>query len=103
MKKIILVLLLFLNLNSVFASSEKPSEEKYCVMATDIIEAIMVSKNETKREGMKNKLIKCFNGIPKFKVVFEKVYSEKREQIRDDIEPVYRDRFIEIGSILGIK
>ncbi len=102
MKKIVLILLCFITLKSVFASSNN-SVNKHVKVAVVALDTATTSEDEAKREKFKNNIIKCYGKVPGFTEAIDSAYKVIRKDFEEEGKTVECGRLMEIGRILGIK
>ena len=103
MKKIVLILLCFITLNNVFASSNNSINDKHVMAAVVSLDTATTSENADKREHFKNNIIKFYGKVPEFKRAFDSAYVVKKRDFEKQGKTVEYERLMEIGRILGIK
>ena len=102
MKKIILILLCFITLNSVFASSNN-SVNRHVKAAVVSLDTATTSEDEVEREKFKNNIIKFYGKVPEFRAAVDSAYLVKKKKFEDQGKTTEYGRLMEIGRILGIK
>ena len=102
MKKIILILLCFITLKSVFASSNN-SIDRHVKNAVISLDTATTSEDEAEREKFKGLIVKCYGRVPGFTEAIDSAYKVIRKDFEEEGKTVECGRLMEIGRILGIK